>query len=111
MENCIFCKIKNGEISSEKLYQDNDFFIIKDINPQAKIHLVAIPNYHVGKIANTTEEQALILGKILHKISSMQKELGLTNGYRLLINQGQDAGQTVDHIHIHILAGEKLKDF
>lgn len=111
MNNCVFCKIKAGEIPSTKLYEDDDFMIIKDINPQAKIHLIAIPNYHVGRIANTTNEQAELLGKIVNKISLMQKELGLTNGYRLILNQGEDAGQTVDHIHIHILAGEKLKDF
>ena len=111
MENCVFCKIRRGEIPSTKLYEDEDFMVIKDINPQAKIHLVAIPNYHVGRIVNTNEEQSLLIGKIMHKVSKMQNELGLTNGYRLIINQGEDAGQTVDHIHIHILAGEKLKDF
>ena len=111
MENCVFCKIRKGEIPSTKLYEDDDFMIIKDINPQAKIHLVAIPNYHNGRIANTTEKQAELIGKIMHKIANLQTELGLTNGYRLIINQGEDAGQTVDHIHIHILAGEKLKDF
>ena len=111
MNNCVFCKIRKGEIPSTKLYEDNDFMIIKDINPQAKIHLVAIPNYHVGRIANTTESQAELIGKIMHKVSQMQEKLGLTNGYRLIINQGEDAGQTVDHIHVHILAGEKLKDF
>lgn len=111
MLNCVFCKIRKGEIPSTKLYEDEDFMIIKDINPQAKIHLVAIPNYHVSRIANTNEDQALLIGKIMLKISQMQSELGLTNGYRLIINQGEDAGQTVDHIHIHILAGEKLKDF
>lgn len=111
MNNCVFCKIRAGEIPSTKLYEDDDFMIIKDINPQAKIHLVAIPNYHIGRIANTTNEQAQLIGKIMHKISQMQQQLGLTNGYRLIINQGEDAGQTVDHIHIHILAGEKLKDF
>ena len=110
-EDCVFCKIRKGEIPSSIVYKDDDFMIIKDINPQAKIHLVAIPNYHVGKIVNTTVGQAELIGKIMHKVSKMQNELGLTNGYRLIINQGEDAGQTVDHIHIHILAGEKLKDF
>ena len=107
----MFCKIRKGEIPSTKLYEDEDVMIIKDINPQAKIHLVAIPNYHVDRIVNTNEDQALLIGKIIHKVSQMQSELGLTNGYRLIINQGEDAGQTVDHLHIHILAGEKLKDF
>ena len=111
MENCVFCKIRKDEIPSTKLYEDEDFMIIKDINPQAKIHLVAIPTCHVAHIDEMTESHALLIGKIMGKISHMQKELGLTNGYRLIINQGADANQTVQHLHIHILGGEQLKDF
>ena len=111
MENCVFCKIRKGEIPSTKLYEDEDFMIIKDINPQAKVHLIAIPTSHVSEIAMMTEEGTALLGKIMGKISHMQEELGITNGYRLVINQGEDGGQTVNHVHIHILGGEKLKDF
>ncbi len=111
MEDCVFCKIRRGEIPSTTLYKDDDFMIIKDINPQAKVHLVAIPTEHVPHIDMLTEEGAALLGKIMSKISHMQIELGLLNGYRLLINQGKDAGQTVHHLHIHILGGEKLKEF
>lgn len=111
MENCVFCKIRKGEIPSTKLYEDEDFMIIKDIAPQAKVHLVAIPNCHVAHIDEMSENQALLIGKIMSKVSHIQKELGLTNGYRLIINQGEDANQTVQHLHIHILGGEKLKDF
>ena len=111
MENCVFCKIRNGEIPSTKVYQDEDFMIIKDINPQAKIHLVAIPTLHVAHIDEMKEEQSIIIGKILFKVSQMQEKLGLTNGYRIIINQGVDANQTVQHLHIHLLGGEKLKDF
>ena len=110
MNNCIFCKIRNGEIPSEIIYKDEDFMIIKDINPQAKIHLLAIPAEHAPLIENISENSAKTIGKILSKISHMQKELGLTNGYRLIINQGEDGAQTVGHIHIHILGGEKLKE-
>ena len=111
MEDCVFCKIRKGELPSTKLYEDNEFMIIKDINPQAKVHLIAIPHSHVPEIEMMTEEGTTLLGKILGKVSHMQKELGLTNGYRLVINQGEDGGQTVGHVHIHILGGEKLKDF
>ncbi len=110
MEDCIFCKIRLGEIPSTKLYEDNDFMIIKDINPQAKVHLIAIPKEHAPYIDMLTQKGAEMLGRIMGKISHMQEELGITNGYRLIINQGQDAGQTVAHIHIHILGGEKLKE-
>ena len=111
MDNCVFCKIRKGEIPSSTLYKDNDFMIIKDINPQAKVHLLAIPTCHVPYIDMLTDEGAALFGKILHRVSHMQEELGITNGYRLVINQGEDGGQTVNHVHIHILGGEKLKDF
>ena len=111
VEDCIFCKIRKGEIPSTILYSDDDFMIIKDINPQAKVHLLVIPNIHVPYIDMITEEDACILGKIISKISHLQEELGITGGYRLIINQGKNANQTVAHIHLHILGGEKLKNF
>ena len=111
MDNCIFCKIRKGEIPTEILYKDEDFIIIRDIEPQAKIHLLAIPTEHNATIDLLSEEGAKTLGKILSKISKMQKQLGLENGYRIVINQGENAKQTVKHIHIHLLGGEPLKDF
>ena len=110
MQNCVFCKIRKGEISSTIQYMDDDFMIIKDINPQAKIHLVAIPTNHVPRLHMLDNDGALQIGRIINKISHIQKELGIEGGYRLMINQGENGGQTVDHIHIHILGGEKLKD-
>ena len=106
-----WAKIRKGEIPSTTLYKDDDFMIIKDINPQAKVHLIAIPACHVQYIDMLTDEGAALLGKIMGKVSHMQEELGITNGYRLIINQGENGGQTVNHVHIHILGGEKLKDF
>ena len=111
MDNCIFCKIRKGEIKTEIVYMDDDFMIIKDIEPQAKIHLLAIPVEHNATIDLLDEDGVKTLGKIMSKVSKMQKELGLTKGYRLIINQGKDAKQTVGHIHIHILGGEELRDF
>ena len=110
MEDCVFCKIMKGELPSTTLYKDDEFMIIKDINPQAKVHLIAIPLDHVPSIDMMSDEGLGLLGRIMGKISMIQYELGLDNGYRLVINQGEDAGQTVDHVHIHILGGEKLKD-
>ena len=111
VEECVFCKIRMGEIPSTTLYKDDEFMIIKDINPQAKIHLIAIPTSHVPYIDMMTEDGTKLLGKIMGKISHMQEELGISGGYRLVINQGENGGQTVNHVHIHILGGEKLKDF
>ncbi len=110
MEECIFCKIKFNELPSTKLYEDDNFFIIKDINPLAKIHLIAIPKEHYSSLDMQTEKGAELFGKIINKIANLQEQLGLTNGYRLVINQGEDAGQTVQHLHIHIMGGEKLKN-
>ncbi len=110
MGNCVFCAIRKGEIPSAKVYEDKDFMIIKDINPQAKIHLLAIPHTHVPYLDMMTEEGVNLLGKILHKISKMQDQLGISDGYRIIINQGENGGQTVNHLHIHIMGGEKLKD-
>ena len=108
MEDCIFCKIRLGEFPSTKLYEDEDFMIIKDINPVAKIHLIAIPNEHYASLEMQTDEGAQVLGKILNKIGDLADSLGLGNGYRLVINQGEDAGQTVHHLHVHIIGGETL---
>ncbi len=110
MEDCVFCAIRKGEIPSTKVYEDKDFMIIKDINPQAKVHLLAIPTNHVPYLDIMTDDGAALLGKIILKISKMQEELGITDGYRLVVNQGDNAGQTVNHVHIHIMGGEKLKD-
>ena len=111
MEECVFCKIRKGELPSTTLYKDEDFMIIKDINPQAKIHLIAIPTNHVPEIDMMTEEGAILLGKMLREVALMEDELGLTKGYRLVVNQGEHSGQTVNHVHVHILGGEKLKYF
>lgn len=108
--NCVFCAIIDNEIPSTKVYEDDDFALIKDINPQAKIHLVALPKFHHPFLSETSENESEIIGKILSKVGRMQSKLGLSNGYRVVINQGEDAGQTVAHIHIHFLGGEKLKE-
>lgn len=106
--DCLFCKFVTGEIPVSKVYEDADFIIIRDINPQAKNHFLAIPKKHFKLLSEMTEDDAACLGRIFAKISSLQEELSLQNGYRLVINQGDDAGQTVFHLHIHILSGQKM---
>ena len=108
--DCVFCAIIDGEIPSTKVYENEDFVLIKDINPRAKIHLVALPKFHHPLIIDTTTAEAETIGRILSCISKLKDELGLSSGYRVVINQGKDAGQTIDHIHIHILGGETLSD-
>lgn len=107
-ENCIFCKIIKGEIPSSKVYEDENMYIFKDIEPKAKIHYLMVLKNHFAKLEEMEDETANLLGECLKKVSLMQNELGIQDGYRLVINQGKNAGQTVNHIHIHILAGEEL---
>ncbi len=108
MDDCLFCKFAKGEIPVNKVYEDEDFIVIRDINPQAKNHFLAIPKTHFRLLSEMTEDDAERLKRILKKIPTLEKELELTNGYRLVINQGDDAGQTVPHLHIHILSGQKM---
>lgn len=107
-ENCVFCAILGGQIPSSKVYEDDKMLVFRDIEPKAKIHLLAIPKTHFKLLSEMDEERAEILKYMLLKIPQISKENGLQNGYRLVINQGDDAGQTVFHLHIHILGGEIL---
>ena len=108
MENCIFCKIGRDEIPSKKYYEDENFFIIADIEPIATKHYLLIPKRHYKCIAEMTEEDGQILSGALKKLAEIAPQLGLGGGYRLVINQGDDAGQSVPHLHVHVLGGKKL---
>lgn len=110
MENCIFCKIANGTIPSTKLYEDENMVIIKDLNPQAPVHLLLIPKEHYANIIEMNDAQAQTLAKCVKKLSTLTNELGLENGFRLVSNKGEDGCQSVNHLHIHILGGKKLDD-
>ncbi len=108
MNDCIFCKINSGEIPSKKYYEDKNMFIIKDIEPKASLHYLLIVKKHFKLLSQMTEEDEKMIGKCLKKLADLADELGLKNGYRLVINQGDDADQTVFHLHIHVLGGQKM---
>ena len=108
MSDCLFCKFAGGEIAVNKVFENDDFIIIKDIEPKAKNHFLAIPKKHFKYLAEMTEADAEMIGRILKTIPMLKKELELENGYRLVINQGDDAGQSVPHLHIHVLSGQKM---
>lgn len=110
MDSCIFCKIVKGDIPSTKVYEDDDMIIIKDLNPQAPVHLLLIPKEHYANIIEMSDNQAQTLAKCLKKLSTLTDELGLQNGFRLVSNKGEDGCQSVGHLHIHILGGRKLSD-
>ncbi len=108
METCVFCKIIAGEIPSAKVYEDEEIVVFKDIAPIAKIHLLAVPKEHYKTLAELTDARAGVLARALSTIGRLAPSLGLEGGYRLVVNQGEAAGQTVPHLHIHILGGEPL---
>lgn len=108
--DCIFCKIINGEIPSEKVYEDEKFLIIKDISPQAKIHYLLLPKKHYTDIIDMSLNDSVLLGECLKKLSEIIDDLGLSNGFRLITNKGDDGCQSVKHLHIHIMGGEKLSE-
>ena len=108
MEDCLFCMIAEGKIPSKKLYEDEQVVAFYDINPQAKVHFLVVPKKHIASAAMLTEEDGALLGHIFAIIAKLAKEQGLENGYRIISNVGEDAGQTVKHLHFHVLGGEKL---
>lgn len=110
-DSCLFCKIIKGEIPSSKVYEDDKMYVFKDIEPKAKVHLLAVPKTHFKLLSEMGEGEAEILKYMLIKIPEIAKANGCESGYRLIINQGEAAGQTVFHLHIHILGGEPLSDF
>ena len=111
MENCIFCKIVAGEIPSPRLYEDDKMIVIKDIEPKAKLHYLCLPKTHFARLNEMDDAPADIVKHIFKTIPALEETLGLQDGYRVIINQGDNGGQTVAHLHVHLLGGEKLGDF
>ena len=107
-KECLFCKIIEGKIPSAKVYEDQKMYVFKDIAPKAKVHLLAVPKTHFALLSEADGEGFSMLSHIFEKIPQIAAEYGCENGYRLVINQGEDAGQTVHHLHVHILGGQSL---
>lgn len=110
MNDCIFCKIISGEIPSKKAYEDDTMLAFYDINPQAPVHILVIPKEHIPSVDGINSENSDIVAKIFEKIPEIAKGAGITNGYRLISNCGDDACQTVKHLHFHILGGVKMTE-
>lgn len=109
MDDCIFCKIIKGEIPSDKVYEDDRVLAFKDINPEAPVHILVIPKEHIESINEVNEQNASIVAYIFTVINKIVKELGIDkDGYRVITNTGDNAGQTVHHMHFHVLGGAKL---
>lgn len=111
MENCIFCKIIKGEIPSKKVYEDELCFAFYDIAPLAPMHFLVVPKEHLASAAEITEDNAALVGHIYAVIAKLAAELGFADGFRVVTNCGAIAGQTVRHLHFHVLAGRELGSF
>lgn len=110
MNDCLFCKIIAGEIPSSKFYEDDDILIIADINPQAKKHYLMMPKKHYSNIIDMGAKDPEALGKMFKKLAEIVDTLGLDGGFRIVSNKGENGCQSVKHLHIHILGGEKLSE-
>jgi histidine triad (HIT) family protein len=110
MSDTIFSKIANGDIPAKILYQDEDCFCIEDINPQAPTHVLLIPKKVIPRLADASAEDRNLLGHLMLKAGDIARQLGVDEAFRLVINNGEGAGQTVFHLHLHILAGKTFKE-
>ena len=110
MENCLFCKIIAGDIPSTKVYEDEYVYAFRDINPQAPVHVLVVPKEHIAGADEINSENSGLIAKIFEVIPKIAAAEGLKNGYRIINCCGEDGGQTVFHIHFHILGGKKLSD-
>ena len=109
MSNCLFCKIIAGEIPSTKVYEDDTILAFRDIAPQAPTHVLVVPKCHIQDTDGITAENSDVIAHIFAVIPQIAKEEGLENGYRVVTNCGADSGQTVPHLHFHILGGKAMK--
>lgn len=105
--SCIFCRIVAGEIPSRKAYEDDDILVFHDIAPWAPVHVLVIPKEHVTTFYDVTEAQTPLLGRMLALAPRLMRELGVTNGFRTLINTGKDGMQEVQHLHVHVMGGPR----
>lgn len=108
MENCIFCKIVAGEIPSTKVYEDETVLAFRDIAPQAPVHVLVIPKAHIQDCNGITAENSALVAHVFEVIPEIAKAEGLAGGYRVVSNTGADSGQTVPHLHFHILGGKAM---
>jgi histidine triad (HIT) family protein len=107
--DCLFCKIAGGEIPAKTLFEDEQAIALLDIRPQAPTHLLIVPRKHIASLASAEETDVALLGHLLHLANTIATEHKLVRGYRIVINTGQDGGQTVNHLHVHLLGGRAME--
>ena len=108
--DCIFCKIIAGEIPSSKVYEDEYCYAIRDINPQTPVHVLVVPKKHIASADEINAENSRFVAAIFEAIPKIAEAEGLANGYRVITNCGDDACQTVKHLHFHVMGGRRLPE-
>jgi len=106
--NCLFCKIISGDIPSIKIYEDEGIVAFADIKPEAPVHILVVPKKHIASLAEAAPEDEALLGKLLAATADIAREKQLDKGYRTVINSGDEGGQTVDHLHLHLIGGRAM---
>jgi histidine triad (HIT) family protein len=108
MSDCIFCRIARGDAPARIVYQDEDVTAFQDLNPCAPVHILIVPNRHIAGVAHVEPEDTTALGKLFAVARQLAEQEGIVNGYRLVANNGPQAGQSVFHLHVHLLGGRSL---
>ncbi|HOX41385.1 MAG TPA: histidine triad nucleotide-binding protein [bacterium] len=109
MQECLFCKIANKQIAADIVFENDQFVVFKDVEPKATVHLLVVPKKHINSVSALRENDRELISDLIFTAKEVAKNAGLeTGGYRLVFNSGSDAGQSVDHIHLHILGGSRL---
>lgn len=108
-QDCLFCNIVSGAVPSDRVYEDEDVFAFRDINPQAPTHILVIPKRHISSVADLTDSDVDIAGKLMVVASKLAGSCGIAGrGFRLVVNAGDEGGQSVNHLHLHLLGGRRL---
>jgi histidine triad (HIT) family protein len=110
MAECLFCKIAAGEISSEIVYQDDKVVAFKDIHPKAPVHVLIVPRKHIVSLAEIEKEDLPLVAHMIYAANRIAGEMGTGHGYKIVINTGEDGGQVIMHLHMHLLGGKKMPD-
>jgi len=111
MSDCLFCKIVVGDIPADKVYEDKQVVVFKDINPKAKVHLLVIPRIHLASLKDLEPVHDELISHMLRLLPELAKEQGLEQGFRTIINTGKGGGQIIFHLHIHLLGDSSMSDF
>jgi histidine triad (HIT) family protein len=111
MSDCLFCKIAAGDIPSDRVYEDDQVIVFKDIYPKAKVHLLLVPREHIASLNEVDESHDALMAHMLRLLPRLAREQGLDDGFRTIINTGPGGGQEIFHIHIHLLGGDRLPGF